>query len=176
MRGRPGPPALSASRRSPSIDDLHTVVRSLRNPEAFPSSGTGLSELSALINGALRDGTDVRSQILVSDPATCDPRVAHAAYRLVQESVSNAQRHAPGASLFLDVRGGPEVGLTLRATNWVVPGGHTPLNLGGGHGLTGMSERVALVGGTFQAGPTAEGAFAVVAWLPWAPRVVVPPR
>jgi signal transduction histidine kinase len=107
--------------------------------------------------------------VLIGDPASCDPDVAHACYRLVQESISNVRRHAPGATLWVDVRGGPETGLTMRAVNWLVPG-VPPASVGGGHGLAGMSERAALVGGTFQAGATAERSFAIVAWLPWKPR------
>lgn len=152
-----------------SMDDLHQVVRALRHPESATSTNTGLSDLAGLVDDVLRDGTDIRAQLLITDPSSCDPRVAHSSYRLVQEAVSNARRHAPGASIFLDLRGGPQTGLTISVTSWLVPGGHA-LHLGGGHGLAGMSERVGLVGGRFQAGATAESAFAVLAWLPWSPR------
>lgn len=153
-----------------SLDDLRHVVDVLRNPAAASSrEETGLSDLGQLVDDALREGTDVRAQVLIGDPASCDPDVAHACYRLVQESISNVRRHAPGATLWVDVRGGPETGLTMRAVNWLVPG-VPPASVGGGHGLAGMSERAALVGGTFQAGATAERSFAIVAWLPWKPR------
>jgi signal transduction histidine kinase len=130
---------------------------------------TGLQDLSELIDISLREGTDVRAQVLVSDPASCEPEVAHACYRLVQESISNVRRHAPGAALFVDVRGGPETGLTIRTVNWLATGAVQPSS-SGGHGLMGMSERAALVGGTFQAGATPEGSFSIVAWLPWKRR------
>jgi signal transduction histidine kinase len=152
-----------------SLDDLRNVVKVLRNPGAASTGSTGLTELPELVDDALRSGTDVRAQVLVSDPAGCDRRVAHACYRIVQEAISNVRRHAPGVSLFVDVRGGPETGLTVRTVNWLLPG-VAPTSTGGGNGLTGMAERAALVGGTFQAGATAEGSFAIVAWLPWAPR------
>jgi signal transduction histidine kinase len=152
-----------------SLDDLRQVVRVLRNPTAAaPETHTGLSDLGDLVDTSLREGTDIRAQILVGDPASCHPGVAHVCYRLVQESVSNVRRHAPGATLYVDVRGGPETGLTIRTVNWLVPAAST--SRGGGHGLIGMSERAANVGGTFQAGPTAEGSFALVAWLPWQRR------
>lgn len=153
-----------------SLDDLRHVVQVLRNPSAAgPAAGTGLNDLAALIDTSLRDGTDVRAQVLIGDPASCDSEVAHACYRLVQESISNVRRHAPGVALFIDVRGGPETGLTIRAVNWLARGA-PPSAPGTGHGLTGMSERAALVGGTFQAGATREGSFAIVAWLPWVRR------
>ncbi|MEY9851442.1 signal transduction histidine kinase [Leifsonia sp. EB41] len=152
-----------------SLEDLRNVVRVLRNPAAASASSTGLNDLGQLIDSSLREGTDVRAQILVTDPGSCDSEVAHACYRVVQESISNVRRHAPGATLFVEVRGGPETGLTIRAVNWLMPDAPRASS-SGGHGLTGMSERAELVGGTFQAGPTAEGSFGVVAWLPWARR------
>jgi Signal transduction histidine kinase len=153
-----------------SLEDLRHVVRVLRNPTAaFPASNTGLNDLGQLVDASLREGTDIRAQIILTDPASCDPEVAHACYRLVQESISNVRRHGSGATLFVEVRGGPETGLTIRATNWLLPA-ERGSSSSGGHGLTGMSERAALVGGTFQAGPTPEGSFSVVAWLPWKRR------
>lgn len=151
-----------------SLDDLRFVVRELRNPTVPDAVTTGLGELATLVDEALRVGTDVRAQVLVTDPGLCDPRVAHAVYRLVQESISNVRRHAPGSPLHVDVRGGPGAGLTLRATNWMVASAGAVVS-SGGNGLVGMAERAELLGGTFQAGPTPEGAFGVFAWLPWIP-------
>lgn len=152
-----------------SLEDLRQVVRELRNPALPAGTGSGLAEIPALIDEALRTGVDVRVQMFVSDAAACNPRVAHSAYRLVQESITNARRHAPGVPLHLDLRGGPGVGLTVRTTNWLVPASARAASPGGGNGLIGMAERVELIGGTFQAGPTPEGAFAMTAWLPWVP-------
>lgn len=151
-----------------SLDDLRHVVKVLRNPGSGTDASTGLGDLDTLVDQALRDGTDVRAQVLIGDPSSCNSQVAHACYRLVQEAISNVQRHAPGVALRVEVRGGPRTGLTVSATNWMVPTGRA--DEGAGHGLQGMSERVTLVGGTFQAGPTPDGAFAIVAWLPWTPR------
>ncbi|WP_374009880.1 sensor histidine kinase [Leifsonia sp. LS-T14] len=151
-----------------TLDELRHVVHVLRNPGAAGTS-SGLVDIASLIDEALRDGVDVRAQVLVSDAATCHPQVAHACYRLVQESISNVRRHAPGQAIRVEVRGGPETGVTVTSTNWMTLGAR-PTSIGGGHGLTGMSERVGLVGGSFQAGPTADGAFAIIAWLPWTPR------
>ena len=148
-----------------SLDELRDVVHTLRNPEA-PGIGTGLADIAGLVDDSLRDGVDVRAQLLVTDPASCDPRVAHACFRIVQECISNLRRHSPGAAIRIEVRGGPDTGISVTATNWLVPGVQ-PSSVGGGHGLTGMQERVALVGGSFHAGPTPDGTFTVIAWLPW---------
>lgn len=148
-----------------SLDELRDVVQVLRHPSPT-AGGTGLGDLAGLVDAALREGADVRAQLVITDPASCDPHVAHACYRIVQESLSNARRHAPGTPIRLEVRGAPGAGLTISTTNWLTPGAQ-PTSVGGGHGLTGMSERVALVGGSFQAGTTQDGTFAIVAWLPW---------
>lgn len=152
-----------------SLDDLRNVVRELRNPQLPTYQGTGFPELPQLIDRAVHEGTDVRTQLFITDPASCDPDTAHAVYRIVQEALSNVRRHSPRAALYLDLRGGPGVGVTIRATNWLPRPGEAPTSIGGGHGLTGMAERVELLGGVFQAGPTAEGAFGIAAWLPWLP-------
>lgn len=148
-----------------SLDELRNVVRSLRNP-AGAGVTTSLADLAGLIDESLREGMDVRSQILVADPRSCDQYVAHACYRLVQESISNVTRHAPGAAVRIEVRGGPDTGVSVRASNWLA-NGVPASSAGGGQGLIGMDERVRLAGGSFQAGPTPEGSFEVLAWLPW---------
>ena len=152
-----------------SLDDLRQVVRELRTPDAPVATQSSLAELSTLIDDAVGHGTDVRAQFFVSDPGSCDTRVAHAAFRIVQEAISNVRRHAPAAALHLDVRGGPGAGLTLRTVNWLDRGGGPPPTVGGGNGLIGMAERAELLGGTFQAGLTTEGSFAMHCWLPWVP-------
>lgn len=149
-----------------SLDDLRQMVRSLRDHSRIPAPVNGLQDVPALIDQALRGGTDVHAQIMISDMRSCSPQVSHACYRIVQEAISNARRHAPGATLYLEVRGGPAEGISIRTANWSAP--HpAPTSVGGGHGLQGMSERAHLVGGTFQAGLTLAGSFAVTVWLPW---------
>jgi signal transduction histidine kinase len=82
----------------------------------------------------------------------------------VQEALSNAIRHAPGAAV--------EVELTYHPTNLVIqvrntaPTRAAPPSGGAGHGLLGMRERVAMLGGTLTTGPTPDGGYEVVARLP----------
>ncbi|MFE0156232.1 sensor histidine kinase [Nonomuraea sp. NPDC059007] len=89
--------------------------------------------------------------------------VGLSAYRIVQESLSNVMRHAPGATVSLEVaREGDE--LVVRVANG--PGARpAESSAGAGHGLVGMRERAVLLGGTLEAGPIADG-FEVVARLP----------
>lgn len=93
------------------------------------------------------------------------------AYRIVQEALSNARRHAPGSATTVSLHRAPEAlrvavdcAPRLAGPTTAVP--RTASNSGTGHGLMGMRERVALVGGEFSAGATPDGGFAVTATLP----------
>jgi signal transduction histidine kinase len=123
-----------------------------------------LSDLPALVDAARRAGAPVE----FSAPAALGQvpaGVGVCAYRIVQESLSNASQHAPGAPITVSVD--HDCGaVLLRVANG--PGGH-PAPSGDehrGHGLTGMHERVALLGGSLTAGPAPGGGFVVSAVLP----------
>ncbi len=92
------------------------------------------------------------------------------AYRIVQEALSNAMRHAPGSHVRVHMAYRRD-GLALEIRNDAVPldpvlvpsGDRTA---GGGHGLVGMRERAAMLGGSLDAGPAGDGEFQVTAFLP----------
>jgi signal transduction histidine kinase len=94
--------------------------------------------------------------------------VGRTAYRIVQEALTNARKHAPGAAVTVRVTGSPAQRLTVEVHNAVPPGaaGDTDASKGGGQGLIGLAERARLAGGELTAGPT-DGGFSVRAWLPW---------
>lgn len=92
------------------------------------------------------------------------------AYRIVQEGLTNARKHAPGTPVTITVSGGPGDGLTLELTNPTGRGAPRDRDRdrvpGAGQGLIGLEERVALAGGRFRHGK--DGAeYALRAWLPW---------
>ena len=88
-------------------------------------------------------------------------------YRIVQEALSNAARHATGSRVAVELMV-DEVSVQAVVRNTA---GAAPAERGGpGHGLLGMRERVAMLGGTLEAGATADGGFRVAAWLPVAER------
>lgn len=155
-----------------AVTDLRGMIGDLRSPgqHGAPASSTeSLAHLTDLIDEAHAAGESIRSSILVGDLETCSPEVSHVCYRLIQESLSNARRHAPNAPVRLSLRGGPETGLSLEVVSSAAtapPGaeGHT-----GGLGLVGMDERTAGLGGWFSAGALPDGTFRVQAWLPWSP-------
>ena len=124
-----------------------------------------LADLPALIDAARRAGVSVELS-LPPAPGRVPAGVGLCAYRVVQESLSNASQHAPGAAVSVSVAHDSGV-ILLRVANG--PGGH-PAPFGNehrpGHGLAGMHERVALLGGSLSAGPAPEGGFLVSAVLP----------
>jgi signal transduction histidine kinase len=124
-----------------------------------------LADLPGLIDTARQAGLSVELSI----PAALDQvpsGVGVCAYRIVQESLSNAGQHAPGAVVAVSV-GRDSGAVLLRVANG--PGGSAgpPVNeREPGHGLAGMRERVALLGGSLSAGPSPDGGFVVSAVLP----------
>jgi signal transduction histidine kinase len=154
--------ALSDAARE-ALTDMRRLLGVLRNDEpAARAPQPQLSDLPVLIDAAREAGLPVE---LTAAPALgqVPSGVGVCAYRIVQESLSNASRHAPGAPVTVSVDQGTSAVL-LRVANG--PGGpagdgHLP-----GHGLAGMRERVALLGGSLTAGPAPGGGFVVSAVLP----------
>jgi signal transduction histidine kinase len=92
------------------------------------------------------------------------------AYRIVQEALSNAMRHAPGSTVQVSLYYGMAA-LVIEVRNNQGPDGPGPgqrqwAELGSGHGIIGMRERAAMLGGHLDAGPTSAGEFLVTAALP----------
>ncbi|MFD9592217.1 ATP-binding protein [Kitasatospora sp. NPDC059973] len=98
--------------------------------------------------------------------------MVHAVYRTVQESLTNARKHAPGATVSIRLDRDPTL-LRLRVHNGPPdPTTRPPLRLpSSGHGLTGLRERATMLRGTLTTGPAAGGGFQVSLTLPWASGV-----
>jgi signal transduction histidine kinase len=129
--------------------------------EADRAPQPGLARLEELLDGAREAGTSVRLAVH-GDVVALPPGVDLTAYRIVQEALTNARRHAPGAAVEVELRFGAE---TLRVR--VRDHGPGPGTDGhGGHGVLGMHERVAMVGGRLRVGAADGGGFAVEARLP----------
>ncbi|WP_375475769.1 sensor histidine kinase [uncultured Jatrophihabitans sp.] len=122
-----------------------------------------LALLEELVAHAARGGLLVTLRF-EGDRDGVDAGAAHLAYRIVQESLTNALRHAQGTEVRVLVRG--DAGgrsLTVRVENDPPPGPATHPVVGGGRGLVGLRERVDELGGTFSAGPGAGGGWLVEA-------------
>jgi signal transduction histidine kinase len=139
------------------------VLRHDQPPDLAPQPE--LADLPSLVDTARQAGLAVE----LSLPAALDhvpPGVGVCAYRIVQESLSNASQHAPGAAVTVSV-GRDFSAVLLRVANGPSRSADPPGNKRRpGHGLTGMRERVALLGGSLSAGASPDGGFVVSAVLP----------
>ena len=152
-----------------SLEDLRQVIGVLRDGRDFQLHGPAptLTDLPTLITETRQAGVPVNMTVLLDQATAAPPQLGMAVYRVVQESLTNVLRHAPGVPAEVTVRGGPGAGVTLEIAN-PLPTAPTR-SPGSGSGLTGISERVTALGGKVNIGPTNNGAFVVQAWLPWPP-------
>lgn len=147
-------------------------------PERRPQPG--LAQLNQLLDEA-RDASGAVTRLIVSGRVTVlDPGVELAAYRIIQEALTNARRHAPGAAVDVELRyEGSDLYLRVRDNGPGPPATpaqssgdrlagtrHAGSKPAGGHGLLGMRERAAGAGGTLRTGLAAGGGFVVEARLP----------
>ncbi|MFF2452832.1 sensor histidine kinase [Isoptericola sp. NPDC058082] len=154
---------------SDALEDLRQVIRLLRAGPEDLGPVPGLDDVRRLVDDSRAAGTDVTYERTGDDnpPAA----VATAVFRVVQESLTNARRHAPGAAVRVTVSTAPGEVRVRVADDGAAPGAVAPDGVGTGTGLVGLRERATLLGGTLAAGPDAGPAasrgFAVEAWLPW---------
>ncbi|MER7896149.1 sensor histidine kinase [Streptomyces sp. NPDC096046] len=130
-----------------------------------------LDRLDALVDNTRAAGREVVTDIR-GERRPLPPGVELSAYRIVQEALSNALRHAPGARITVRLTYEPD-GLEVEIVNGR-PAGPPPPSTGAGHGLLGMRERVAMLGGTMTAHPWHWDGFKVTAFLPDTPPADAP--
>jgi signal transduction histidine kinase len=155
-----------------ALDEVRSVLGVLRDEAAGAAPlvpEPGLAQLPALVDGMREQGVAVALELRLPEGAEPARAVQLAAYRIVQESLTNVLRHAGGgaARVAVGVEGRMLV-LTIDddgSARTTPPQGR---GAGGGRGLEGMRERAALLGGRFQAGPRTGGGFGVRAELPLA--------
>ncbi|WBB70700.1 histidine kinase [Micromonospora sp. WMMD812] len=155
-----------------ALQDLREVIGVLRavgDGEADPERPQPtLGDLPALIEESRSAGVRVNVSDLVAAPEAVPTAVGRSAYRIVQEGLTNARKHAPGAVVTVGLAGGPGAGLTVEIRNrWPVGGVNAVALPGAGTGLVGIAERVTLAGGRLEHGRDDSGDFRLAAWLPW---------
>lgn len=140
-----------------ALSELRDVIGVLREDTQGPPQPT-LDAIPALIEESRAAGMRVRARIAASDG---DPLLGRTAYRIVQEGLTNARKHAPAAAVDVTVDAGEAlvVEVVSRPSTRAVPSE-------GGSGLIGLSERVALVGGELHYGREPGGDFVLRARLP----------
>lgn len=150
-----------------ALTELRRILGVLRAEDgAETAPQPSLERLDELVGNARGAGLRVETR-LGGDLAGLPPGVGLTAYRILQEALSNAMRHAPGSRVEVEVSCDDGI-VWLGVVNGPPAGGRgsVPPLPGGGHGLVGMRERAAALGGELTARPTSEGGFAVTASLP----------
>jgi signal transduction histidine kinase len=159
-----------------ALQELRSIVRVLRDddePGTAPPQPVA-ADLPALVAEASAT-TSIRTDWHGVELAAVPPDTGRTLYRIVQEGLTNARKHAPGSAVEVTVDGAPDRGLSVTVTSWLPPGqpapGHETSNgTGTGAGLIGLRERAALAGGHIEATVTGGNRFRLSAWLPWAER------
>jgi signal transduction histidine kinase len=170
----PGLPAAGAQRLSAIGDTARAALTEMRRLLGVLREDTragaadlqpqpGLVQLNELLDEA-RNASGSGIRLIVSGPMTpLDPGVELAAYRIIQEALTNARRHAEGAAVDVELRYSAEALRVRVRDNGPGPPPATP---SGGHGLLGMRERAVAVGGELRTGAAGGGGFVVEAVLP----------
>ncbi|WP_341855035.1 ATP-binding protein [Brachybacterium sp. GPGPB12] len=154
---------IAASSRQ-ALGEMRSLLAILRTDEDLQEPPMpGLENLEDLLRSTRAAGTTITAEVA---PPEVTPTVGLTGYRVVQEALSNAPRHARGAAI--DVRVVPADGaLLVEVVNERPAGPQEPIP-GSGMGLSGIGERVRAIGGTVDAGPTPDGGFGVIARIPLA--------
>jgi signal transduction histidine kinase len=155
-----------------ALEDLRAVIGVLREQDtADPAPERPqptLDDLPALVAESRDAGMRVELRSEVQDAGTVPAGIARSAYRMVQEGLTNARKHATGTRVAVHVAGEPGQGLTVEVRNPEQLGVRPrPVLAGTGTGLIGLAERISLVGGRLEHGRTSSGDFRLAAWMPW---------
>lgn len=151
-----------------ALQDLRGLLGDLRSgPGAAASSPATMRALGALLEEHRAAGAAVTAFVVLEDPERASTQFDAAVYRIVQEALTNARKHAPGETVHVHVQAGPAEGARVRVENALGVGG--PPLPGGGNGTIGIRERAAALEGTAWIG-SHDGSFIVDVTLPWQER------
>jgi signal transduction histidine kinase len=160
-----------------ALQDLREILGVLRAEGVTGDAGDAgaaerpqptLADVARLVEESRQAGVRVSLECGLEDLSAVPASIGRTAYRVVQEGLTNARKHAPGAEVVVGLTGGAGPGLTVEVRNrWPVGVPVTPGIPGAGQGLTGLAERAAIAGGRLEHGRTPAGDFRLAAWLPW---------
>ena len=151
-----------------ALDDLREVIGVLREDgepvDAPERPQPTIADLDTLLAESRDAGMRVQGELALADGVPTS--VGRNAYRVVQEGLTNARKHASDCAVDVAVAGAPGDGVTIEVRNRLPVGGLVAQIPGAGTGLVGLTERVVLAGGRLEHGPR-EGEWRLWAWLPW---------
>ncbi|WP_245765490.1 sensor histidine kinase [Nonomuraea jiangxiensis] len=147
-----------------ALTELRRILGVLRAQDApGDAPQPTLDRLDDLLANVRAAGVELTAET-TGEPRPLSPGVELSAFRIVQEALSNAMRHAPGAPVTVQLGYRPAA-VTIRVAN-AAPAAAVPRSPGAGHGLLGMRERAAMLGGDLVTGPTPDGGYEVSVFLP----------
>jgi len=152
-----------------ALADLREILGVLRTPEddVRPDRPQPtLVDLPALLEETRSAGTNVRLQNEIGDLAAAPDTIGRNAYRMIQESLTNARKHATDTTVDVVLKGRSGQELVLEVRNPLRVGAVVSSTPGSGLGLVGLTERAELIGGHLQHTVDEDG-FVIRAWLPW---------
>ncbi|MFG2003709.1 sensor histidine kinase [Spirillospora sp. NPDC048911] len=152
-----------------ALDELRDVIILLRDDEEDAGSRPQpvLADIPRLVEESRDAGTRVDLRDEVAEPSTLPAAAGRTAYRVVQEALTNARKHAADRPVHLTLTGRPGDRLVIDVRNPLpADPGAGPAVPGSGTGLVGLTERVRLAGGRLDH-EAAGGEFRLRAWLPW---------
>jgi signal transduction histidine kinase len=156
-----------------ALQDLREILGVLRAevagvlPETERPQPT-LCDVNRLIQESVDAGTNVTSHVDLEAASPVPDSIGRTAYRVVQEGLTNARKHAPGTEVTVAISGRAGSGLNVEVRNrWPIGRANEPSIPGAGQGLIGLTERTIIAGGRLDSGRTPEGDFRLGAWLPW---------
>ena len=151
-----------------ALQELRDVIGLLREDVDEDQPQPTLAQVPALVEESRAAGMNVRWRNETSRADGIPETLGRTAYRVVQEGLTTARKHAPNAAVEVTVDSGPP--LVVEVVSRRALGAPKPGQLPGtGTGLIGLGERVALAGGELRHGPDASGDFVLRATLPWSP-------
>ena len=154
-----------------ALEDLRTVIGVLRedpDERAPERPQPTLGDLPALIDESREAGVRVSYTWRLAPEAVVPDALGRNAYRIVQEGLTNARKHARGSAVEVSVDGEPGAGLTIELRNRLPVGAYAAAGIPGtGTGIVGLAERASLAGGRLEHGRTDAGDYRLWAWLPW---------
>ena len=154
-----------------ALEDLRTVIGVLREGadggDAPERPQPTLADLPALIDESRQAGMHVSYDWRLPDSSAVPAGAGRNAYRIVQEGLTNARKHAHGAAVEVSVDGAEGKGLTIEVRNRLPVGVAATAIPGTGTGIVGLAERASLAGGRLEHGRTSSGDWRLWAWLPW---------
>jgi signal transduction histidine kinase len=154
-----------------ALTDLRQVLGVLRGggDGVLDAPQPTFVDVPELVRETQESGMRVSYACSVPSPAVVPERAGRTVYRIVQEGLTNARKHAPGTTVSVRVGGSPTEGIEVSLSNPEPVGdGRHLATPGAGLGLIGLAERTELVGGRLTHRRTRSG-FALHAWIPWAP-------